>query len=126
MSYKDQFKQVKESGEGRSLSPTYIEWLKKGDQIIGRMLAKNPVAGQVSGSSYNQYLFDTDDGLVKFAVGSATDNEAAALMKVGGVYAITFGGKEKLKGGRSINRFEIIEVEASGDALVGNQADIPF
>lgn len=126
MGYKDQYKQVKDSGEGRNLSPTYKEWDKKGDQIIGRMLAKNAVGGQQAGSTYNQYLFDTDDGLMKFAVGSATDNEAAALMKVGGVYSVIYGGKEKLKGGRQINRFEILEVEPAGDSFVGNQGDIPF
>lgn len=126
MSYKEQFDQVTKAKSGRSLSPKYKEFKKDGDQVIGRMLAQNSVTGSVGSGSYKQYLFDTDDGLVKFALGSATDNEAGALMKVTGVYSITFKGKEQLKGGRSINRFDIIEIEVAGDAPVGHPGDIPF
>lgn len=126
MGYKEQFNQVTKDKSGRNLSPKYQEFKKDGDQVIGRMLAKNSVSGTISGGSYNQYLFDTDKGLTKFALGSATDSEAGALMKVGGVYAITFKGQESLQGGRKINRFDIIEIEPAGNALVGNPGDIPF
>lgn len=126
MSYKKQFQDAKTAKKTRDLSPDYREWKKDGDQIVGRFLAKNSVAGQLAGKNYNQYLFDTDDGLVKFALGSATDNEAGALMGVGGVYAVLYHGKEDLKGGRSINRFEIVEIEAPSDVAIGGQSDIPF
>ncbi len=126
MGYREQFDQVTKDKSGRNLSPKYKEFKKADDQVIGRMLAKNSVSGTVGGGSYNQYLFDTDEGLTKFALGSATDNEAGALMKVGGVYSVTFKGQEKLKGGRSINRFDIIEIEAAGNVQVGNPGDIPF
>ncbi|KKN36632.1 hypothetical protein LCGC14_0771550 [marine sediment metagenome] len=126
MGYKEQFDQVTKDKSGRNLSPKYTEFKKDGDQVIGRMLAKNSVTGTIGGGSYNQYLFDTDKGLTKFALGSATDNEAGQLMKVGGVYSITFKGKEQLQGGRSINRFDIIEIEAAGNVVVGNPGDIPF
>lgn len=126
MSYKEQFDQVTKEKSGRNLSPKYKEFKQDGDQVIGRMLAKNSVTGTIGGGSYNQYLFDTDDGLTKFALGSATDNEAGQLMKIGGVYSITFKGQESLQGGRKINRFDIIEIEVAGNAVVGNPGDIPF
>jgi len=126
MGYVEQLAQAQKEGQARSLSATYVEWKENGSRIVGRLLNKNAVASSLGGGEYYQYLFDTDDGLVKFALGRATDSEAGALMKRGGVYAVTFGGTEKLKGGRRINRFEIIEVQAPADAVVGGEADIPF
>ena len=126
MGYKDLFKEKQESGSARLLSSDYIKFDKKGIQIIGRLLGINQVTGQLGGKSYNQYLFDTDDGLVKCAVGAATDAEAGALMGIGGIYSVIYEGQEKLKGGRSINRFKITELEAPGEGHLGGSGDVPF
>ncbi len=56
------------------------------------------------------YIFSTDEGLVKFSLGSAADNEVAAIFGEGGVYAIKYQGKEEIGGGRSVNKFEISEI----------------
>lgn len=126
MGYAEQFKKAKTAKEVKSLSPKYREWKKDGDVIVGRFLAKNSVQGQLGGGNYNQYLFDTDAGLTKFALGRATDNEAGILMGIGGVYAVTYHGQEQLKGGRVINRFDIIEIEPPTETVVGGQGDLPF
>jgi len=47
-------------------------------------------------------------------------------MCVGGIYSIIYGGQEKLKGGRKINRFDILEIQVSEQAIVGGSSDIPF
>ena len=126
MSYKDLFKEKTDSGSSRLLSSEYIKFDKKGVQIIGRLLGMNEVSGHLGGKSYKQYLFDTDDGLVKCALGSATDAEAGALMSLGGIYSVVYDGQEKLKGGRSINRFTITELEVAGEGSLGGSSDIPF
>ena len=126
MSYADQMKAAKEAGTAKDLTPGYLEWKKKGDEIIGKLVSKSPVSGKLSGQSYLQYLFDTDNGLVKCAFGTATDNEIKALVMVGGVYACTFKGQEKIGGGRKINRFEILELTPPESIVVGGSDDVPF
>ena len=126
MGYKDLYAEKEKAGSSRLLSSDYIKFDKKGIQIIGRLLSINAVTGQLGGKSYNQYLFDTDDGLVKCAVGAATDAEAGALMGIGGIYSVIYEGQEKLKGGRSINRFKITELEAPGEGHLGGSGDVPF
>jgi len=126
MGYREQFDKAKSANAVKSLSAKYVEWKEVGQQIIGELVAKNPVHGQLGGSDYNQYLFNTDDGMVKFALGRASDTEAGAMMQAGGVYSITYGGQEKLKGGRKINRFDVVEVIAPDDVVVGGDKDIPI
>lgn len=126
MSYKDLFTEKTKDKSARLLSSDYKKFEKKGDQVIGRLLTINEVSGQMGGKSYRQYLFQTDDGLVKCAFGSATDNEAGALMAVGGVYSVVYNGQEKLKGGRNINRFEILELQTAGEGGFGGEGELPF
>ena len=126
MGYKEYYAEVSKAKTGRKLSAKYIEWKEKGQQIIGRLLSRNAVDSSMGSGSYFQYLFDTDEGLVKCALGKATDGEAGALMVKGGVYSIIYEGQEKLKGGRKLNKFEIIELEATEETVVGGSGDTPF
>jgi len=126
MGYKEQYEESKKAKTGRSLSAKYVEFKDKGQQVVGHLLSKNAVDSSLGSGSYYQYLFDTDDGLVKLALGKATDGEAGAMMVVGGIYAVVFGGQEKLKGGRKINRFEVTEIEASEQGVVGGGTDMSF
>lgn len=126
MGYAEQYKEAVKSKTGRKLTAKYIEWKEKGQQVIGRLLSKNEVVSSLGTGTYNQYMFESDDGLVKVALGKAADGEAGALMVVGGVYSIVFQGQEKLTGGRKINRFDVLELEASVGSAVGGAGDIPF
>jgi hypothetical protein len=125
MGYKELAKEAVKSGAAKTLTAKWIEWSKAGQQIIGKLIAKNIVKSTAGGSDYKQYLFDTDDGHVKFALGSATDSDTGQLMTEGGIYSVTFKGQEKLKGGRKINRFEIIELSAVEGSPVGGESDTP-
>ncbi len=65
-------------------------------------------------------MFNTDDGLVKFSLGRATDNELKTVMNPGSIYMITYLGQVKVKGGRKVNQFKaqvISETEASGELM---------
>ena len=94
----------------KQLTPTYHEWKKEGDQIIGAYITKTEVQSRLGGQSYNQYLFETDKGLIKFALGRMADSELSDQFVKGGIYAITYNGKEKIAGGRSVNRFSVEEI----------------
>lgn len=109
--YADMYKVAKEAGVTKEVSPTYHEFKKGGDVILGRFLGKAGVKSAFGTDEYNQYLFETDDGLIKCALGAATDKEAGLLLTVGAVYRIEFKGKEKITGGRQVNKFKITLVD---------------
>lgn len=126
MSYQDMFEQAEKAKTGRALSAAYVEFKKAGTQIVGKLVSRNPVSSSQGEGSYNQYLFETDKGMVKCALGTATDNEAGSMMGQGGVYSITFKGKEDIGRGRKINKFDIFEIQAPVEGVVGGSSDVPF
>ena len=99
----------------KQLTPTYHEWKREGDMIIGAFITRTEVQSRLGGQTYNQYLFDTDDGLIKFALGRMADSELQDQFVKGGVYAIEYRGKEKIAGGRSVNRFSVEEIGATDE-----------
>lgn len=110
MSYLKRAQKVLKEGKGNNITPCYVTFSEDQKVICGRFLNKAPVASSVSDGFYNQYLFDSDEGLIKFHLGSATDNEAGAVMVVGRVYHIEFLVKEELKGGKTVNKYHIEEI----------------
>lgn len=111
MGYSKVAEKALKDGKGNNITPTYLSFDESRKVICGRFLNKAPVQSSVSSGTYNQYLFDTDEGLVKFHLGSATDNEAGAVMKLGKVYHIEFLGKEELPGKKTVNKYHIEEIE---------------
>lgn len=112
-SYRQMYEKAGKAGQIKNLTPVYREWGKAGDTIIGSYIGKSSVMGRLGGQSYFQYLLDTDEGLIKLSLGKATDNEVAESFCKGVVYAITFNGKEKIAGGRTVNKFTIEEIGGS-------------
>ena len=109
-SYQELYDAAKKAKTAKQLTPTYVKWEQEGEMIIGAFISSNPVQSRLGGTEYNQYIFETDDGLVKFALGRAADSEFTPQLCKGVVYAITYLGKEKITGGRSVNRFSVEEI----------------
>lgn len=124
--YQDMLKAAKEAKALKFLSPKYVEFKKPGTSIVGRFRGRAEVASSLSPGTYNQYLFDTDDGLIKIALGSATDKEAGVLMEENGIYQVTFQGQVKISGGRSVNKFLIEQITLQELAEAEPGGDIPF
>lgn len=125
MSYKDTLKAAKEAGKFKKLNPTFVEWKKEGQDVVGKLIDVIEVQSSLNEGSYNQYLVDTDEGMVKFALSGATDREVGALLEIGGIFYFKFLGKEKLAGGRTLKRFEVERI-ADLDKELGDQGEIPF
>ena len=106
MGYKEQFEAAKKAKVADKINPVFMKFEKEGDTIVGVFLAKSPVGSNKDEGSYNQYLFSTDDGMVKFHLGSVADGEIGAQLEVGTVYAIVYQGKEKISPTRDVNKFE--------------------
>jgi len=99
----------------KQLTPTYIKWKKEGQLVVGAFITKTEVQSRLGGPVYNQYVFETDTGRVKFALGRAADGEIGSTLATGSIYAITYNGKEMLEGGRQVNRFNVEEIGVSDD-----------
>lgn len=124
--YVKTYQEAKEKGEIKLITPEYVEFKKKGDCVVGMLRGITVVESPRTGKSYNQYLVDTDKGLVKFALGNATDNEIRDVVKRGRVYAFTFLSKEDLGHGRSVNKFTIEEIEGFIEEEPPPDTDIPL
>lgn len=123
MKYSDMKKVAEKKGAVADLTPTFYQFKKAGDGFVARLKGVSPVQSGLSEGSYNQYLFEGDEGLIKCAMGGATDKEVAPLMKVGNVYSVDYLGKVKISGGRSVNKFKIREIdEAAIDAGLEREA----
>ena len=110
MTYREQLKAARKEGEVRDLAPKFLEFRTAGEEVVGKLIDISTVDGQHG--SYKQYLFDTDDGVVKLQLGAATDADVAPQMALGAVYWLTFEGVEKLSGGRFINKIAVRELVA--------------
>jgi len=112
-SYRELYAAAKKTKALKQLTPTYVRWESPGQAIIGAYINQNAVQSRLGGTEYKQYIFETDAGLVKFALGRAADSEFAEMFGKGIVYAITFEGKDKISGGRQVNRFNVEEIGIS-------------
>ncbi len=114
MSYADQYKNAKTQGAAREMVAKYLKLDKEGLQIIGKLMGYTVIPEKVVNKKvmpeYRQYLFDTDEGLVKVAPGGNFDGSTGAMMKVGNVYALTFNGKRDIGGGHKVNDFALEEI----------------
>lgn len=108
--YKDLYKQAKKEESTRQLTAEYRRFGKKGDNVLGRLVGVSPVQSTLGGGEYNQYLFETDEGLVKCAMGRSGDGEIGVVLEKGKVYYLEFLGKEDISGGRRVNKFYCDEI----------------
>lgn len=107
-----EMKKASEKAKARiDMTPDFYQFKEKGDSVTGRLKSFSEVSSGLTEGTYLQYMFDTDKGLTKCALGKATDKEIASLITIGRVYSIEFQGKEKISGGRSVNKFKIYEID---------------
>lgn len=110
MGYLEMAAERERDGRVKKLSVAYMPWEKKGQIVIGKLVSENVIVSRKTDGTYKQYVFHTDDGMVKFQCGSFFDNDQGALMGRGGIYSILFNGKKKIPSGNSVNDFEVIEI----------------
>ena len=114
-SYKQMYEDAKKSKDVKQLTPVYQEWKAKGDIIVGVFVSKGTVQSSSGGEPYYQYVFETDEGNVKFHLGRAADTDVGVVLKPGVIYAIEYLGKDDISGGRRVNKFNVEEIGPTGD-----------
>ena len=110
MGYHEMAAERESEGRVKKLSVQYMPWEKEGQSVIGKLVSENVIVSRKTDGTYKQYVFHTDEGMLKFQCGSYFDNEQGALMERGGIYLILFKGKRKIASGNSVNDFEVVEI----------------
>jgi len=114
--YSDLLANKKKNGEAKAITVQFLKMATKGEVLVGKLLSASPVRGTSSNKVYYNYMIETDTGLVKIAFGGAYDAEMAKLIFIGGVYAWTYQGEEKISNGHTMRRYDTVEVDLS-DAI---------
>ncbi len=117
MSYAKMTEAQKANKKCKNLTPKFITFATKGDKVVGRLLGFNPVAGKLGAGDYNQYLLETDDGIVKFSLGKNADKELEPVFVINHIYEITYEGKDKIGGGKQVNKYTVYEIEEDTEIL---------
>jgi hypothetical protein len=112
-SYKKKYEQAKKGKYLKICTATFQEWNKPEELIVGKFISFNKVPSQRGLGEFNIYLFETDEGNVKFTLGAVTDAEVEKVLISGKVYAIVYKGQEDIAGGKRVNRFEVSEIIAT-------------
>jgi hypothetical protein len=126
MTYKAIKEKASQEKSLQDITPKFLAWEKPKQSVLGRFVSCAPVQSGLSEGQYNQYLFDTDDGMAKFSLGGAADKEFSTLLVPGNVYEITYLGKEKIARGRSVNKFTLVLVAAESELPPGEASHRPF
>ena len=124
--YDKEYKAAQEAKTVETVTPAYVEFKKKGDTVVGLLKGKTSVKSSAGEGFYNQYVVETSKGMVKFALGAATDREIEPVLRSGHTYACTFEEKVALKGGRSVNKFKVVEFGTPEVEEPPLDDDIPF
>ena len=120
--YLAEFRAAQAAKKTEPVSPAWKTFEKAEDAVCGVLLGSSDVQSSLGSGTYKQYLMRTDEGLIKFSLGAATDRELLPLLHEGKLYLITYLGPVKIKGGKRVNRFavetlseEVAETEAITD-----------
>ena len=99
------------------LKPIWFEFKKKGDSIIGRLIAKVEVEGTSFPGTFIKYQLETDGGPAEFKIGQASDKDTGAFMEVGQIYSVTYSGDEETGKGSPRHCYDVFHIPSD---------DLPF
>lgn len=107
MTYAEQLAKAQEKGKVKERTFAIISWHEPGDELTGKLLNVSAFKGGKFETEVNQYLIETDDGVVSTVLGSYADSQIMGSVQVGDLVHILYQGKAQLDDGRSVNRFNI-------------------
>lgn len=107
MGYQDQWDEAVKEEQTESVRARYMVLEKEGESVVGRFLGIGKVISSLNEKEYNQYIFDTDEGIVKFPLSSTVDVECNQIFVEGEVYRIEYLGEQKTQKGFKVKDFDI-------------------
>lgn len=110
MGYRERAEAALKDGSAVNRTPEFAKLREENASVTGKMVGCTDVPPKNNKPGYRQYVFETDEGLVKFSLGSNADREFGLAMEIGKVYSIIFLGKEKLPSGNTVNKWNCFEI----------------
>lgn len=109
-SYKEAAAKAKKQGTAESVKPEWVDFKKTGQSVAGLLIDKQLVQGRTFPGEFTKYTMKTDDGIVQFKMGSATDKDTGVSMQIGEIYEVTFEGQENVGQNQDRNVFEVLHI----------------
>lgn len=116
MKYADIEKQARKNNALQPISSIFKKDWKKGETITGRLISMTEITSDKFKSTYFSYLFNTDDGNIKTALGAGVDQEVRPFMKVGQIFVIISKGTQDIGKGSNMKVFDVLRVPEEGDS----------
>ena len=110
VTYKQQYEEAKKAKSIKTLTPQMFKFTETNSILIGVYISQSLIGVSEKSKGYNQYVFGTDEGLVKIGPGSGFDSDVAEQLDPGVVYAIEWLGKVDISGGRTVNKYNVEEL----------------
>lgn len=109
--YKEIYEEAMDRGKAKHLTIDIHSWHEPGETLVGELVKIEPFKAGKYDNEVNQYIIQTDDGIVSTVLGRYTDNQIKDRLDLGDVIAITFKGQVSLDDGRKVNRFDVMKLE---------------
>ncbi len=108
--YKKQYEKAKKAKSIKTLTPQMFKFTEDDNFLVGVYISQSLIGVSDTSKGYNQYVFETDEGLVKIGPGKGFDSDVAEQLAPGVVYAIEWLGKVDISGSRTVNKYNVTEV----------------
>jgi len=122
------YTQAQKNGQTKPISSIFKKEWKNKEEIIGRLISLAEITDPKFQKSYFSYLFNTDDGNIKTALGAGVDQEVRPFMKIGEIYWIQFTGLVDTGKGSPMKTFKVehIVTDQEPDLSDVGQVELPL
>jgi len=114
MTHEQLFEEMEKRGAVENLVAQQVEWSEEGQTITGILVSIETVHGEEN--DFKVFTFDTSNGLQKCTLGVKYD-KLLTESNFGGLYRITYLGKQQSSKNRLTNEFSIRYADAPPDML---------
>lgn len=90
---------------GKRYNDERFTFESKGDTLEGHLVESATISKD--GSTFKKYIVRSADGMYHGFLGSYQLDRALEQVELGTMVRITYGGKEKLKGGKTVKNFNV-------------------
>jgi len=113
--YDQMYQDQKEAGTLRHMAPRMLK-LKKDEVVAGKYVGRELVKSKIAKyPDYYMYTFERVEEVVRFPISGHFDKNMGALIKPGGVYAITFLGKQDIGKGKQFKEIDVMVLQDPPD-----------
>jgi len=115
LKYKDLYKQAEKNGQTEVISSIFKKDWSRNEEIVGRLVSLTEITDAKFDKAYFSYLFATDEGNIKTALGAGVDQEVRPFMRLGETYLVRFKGKIDTGKGSPMKQFEVVRIKPEAE-----------